>query len=72
METKMKTELTIVGTHCASCKALIEDVSSEIAGIISCTVDYRTGKTIIEHDPSVDWKTFDAAIAALGEYHVER
>jgi copper chaperone CopZ len=68
----MKTELLIKGTHCASCKALIEDVAKDTRGITSCTVDFATGKTVIEHDASVDWAAFDKEVAALGEYHVIR
>lgn len=68
----MKTTITIKGTHCESCKALIEDVCKEIPGIISCNVDYKTGKTIIEHDEELDWKKFKKEIESLGEYKVNK
>lgn len=67
----MKTKITIKGTHCASCKALIEDVCTEIAGIQSCSVDFKTGTTEIEHDENVDWAKFKKEVEALGEYKVE-
>lgn len=66
----MHTLLTISGTHCESCKALIEDVASETAGIRSCSVDYRTGEARVEHDESVDWDAFSREIAQLGSYAV--
>ena len=68
----MKTEVFIKGTHCASCKALIEDVAQDVPGIQSCSVDFKTGKTVIEHDESVDWAAFDRAIKTVGDYSLVR
>lgn len=67
----MKTTLTIKGTHCNSCKALIEDVCTEIPGIKSCTVDFKTGATEIEHEENVDWQKFKTEVELLGEYKIE-
>lgn len=67
----MKTTLIIKGTHCNACKALIEDVCSEINGIHSCTVDFSTGKTEIEHDENVDWEKLKKEVESVGEYKVE-
>lgn len=66
----MKTTLVIQGTHCTSCKALIEDISIETPGIRSCTVDFKTGMTEIEHDENVDWRKFKKEVEGLGEYKV--
>lgn len=68
----MHTTITIKGTHCPSCKALIEDVASETPGITSCVVDYATGKTEIEHDDTVDWNKFTNEVQSLGDYTVVR
>lgn len=65
-----KITLTITGTHCASCKALIEDVCKELPGVHSCTVDYTTGKTEIEHTEEFDMNKFAQEIEQLGEYKV--
>lgn len=67
----MKTIITIKGTHCESCKALIEDVCKEIPGIKSCSVDFKTGKTEIEHDERVDWERFKKEVESLGQYKVK-
>lgn len=67
----MKTILTIKGTHCNSCKILIEDVCKEIPGIQSCMVDFQTGKTEVEHDDNVDWNKFQKEIESLGQYKIE-
>lgn len=64
----MTTSISIKGTHCESCKALIEDIASEIPGISKCTVDFKTGATIIEHDDTIDWPKFQKEIATVGEY----
>jgi len=65
------TAINIKGTHCNSCKILIEDVCKEIKGATSCSVNFETGETKIEHDESFDWKAFKKEIEALGNYKVE-
>jgi len=67
----MKTVLTVKGTHCHACKMLIEEVCSEIPGVKSCVVDFKTGKTVIEHDAKLDAKVLKKEIEAVGEYQVE-
>ncbi len=66
----MKTTLTIQGTHCKACKMLIEDVCKDIPGVSACEVNYETGKTILDHDESLDWVSFKKEIEGLGTYTV--
>jgi len=66
----VKTTLTIQGTHCNACKMLIEDVCSEIKGVTSCTVNFQTGETAVEHDESFDWQAFKKEVESLGNYAV--
>ena len=66
----MKTTLTIKGMHCASCKAIIEDVCKEAKGVKNCTVDFKTGKAVIEYDGSLDVAALKKEIEALGTYTV--
>ena len=68
---RMKTVLMIKGTHCASCKALIEDVCRELPGVTGCTADFKTGKTLIEHDKELEMKRLKKDIESLGSYKVE-
>lgn len=68
----MKTTLTIKGTHCNACKALIEDVCAEIPGITSCNVDFKTGVTEVEHNENADWEKFQKEVEDLGAYKVEK
>ena len=62
--------ITIKGTHCHACKALIEEVCLERQGVQSCDVDFKTGKTTIEHDSSFDLASATAEIESLGEYKI--
>ena len=49
---------------------LIEDICSDIPGVKSCTVDFKTGKTVIEHDDKFDLKKIKQEIERAGEYKV--
>ncbi len=49
---------------------LIEDACSEISGVKSCTVDFKTGKTVIEHEGKLDMNKLKKEIEGLGEYKV--
>ena len=66
----MEKTIIIVGTHCAACKTLIEDVCREVAGVNFCLVDYQTGKTVINYVEPVDWSQFKSKVEALGKYQV--
>lgn len=66
----MKTTFAIKGMHCVSCKALIEDVASEIPGVVSCTVDVAAERADVEHDESFDAERMRKDIEALGDYRV--
>ncbi|MEK6809801.1 MAG: heavy metal-associated domain-containing protein [Nanoarchaeota archaeon] len=66
-----KTTLIVKGTHCNACKMLIEEICSEIAGVRSCSVDFKTGKTVIEHEGKLDLQKLKKEIEAVGEYKVE-
>jgi len=67
----METIFTIRGTHCHSCKALIEDVCLDHPGVQSCTVDFQTGKTSLEYEENMNLKALVKDIESFGEYHVE-
>jgi copper chaperone CopZ len=67
----MTTTITILGTHCASCKAVLEDVCKEVPGVTQCAVDFTTGETIIEHDESFDLEKLKREVALIGNYRVK-
>lgn len=62
------TKLAITGMHCASCKALIEDVCAEVPGVRSCTVDFEAGTASVEHDDSCNPDVLVTEIKNLGDY----
>lgn len=67
----MKTSITIRGTHCKACKVLIEDVCGDFKEITSCSVDFTTGKTDIEHTEQLNWENLKKEIESTGDYKVE-
>ena len=68
----MKTMLTVMGTHCHACKELIEEVCKEFSGVSACSVDFKTGKTTIEHEKPLDMKKLKKEIEALSsDYKVK-
>ena len=50
----MQTTVSIPGIHCASCAALIKDVSDEFPAITTIDVDVDTKKVTIDHDEGFD------------------
>ena len=66
----MKTTLTIKGTHCKACKMLIEDVCKDHKEVSTCTVNFETGKTEIEHNDSLDLESLKKEIKSVGNYKI--
>ncbi len=65
------TVIKIKGTHCNSCKLLIEDVCKDIKGVKLCNVDFHSGNTVIEHDENFDFNLFKKEVESLGQYTLE-
>ena len=66
----IKTTFTIKGTHCAACKALIEEVSKENPAVKDIAVDFKTGEAVLEHQDNLDWQELKKEIEGLGDYQV--
>lgn len=62
------TKLTIKGMHCASCKALIEDVCTDVPGVRSADVDFAAGAASVDHDDSLNPRVLVDEIKKLGDY----
>ncbi|OGJ56068.1 hypothetical protein A2706_01950 [Candidatus Peribacteria bacterium RIFCSPHIGHO2_01_FULL_51_35] len=68
----MKTTVRIPGIHCASCAALIKDVSSEFRSIQSIDVDLDQKTVTMDHDESFAMDAWKQEIEALNsDYRVE-
>ena len=63
----MTTTVSIPGIHCASCSALIKDVSSEFPAIKNIEVDIESKKVSLDHDGSFDMQKWTQEIEALDE-----
>lgn len=63
----MQTIVSIPGMHCASCAALIQDVSSEFPAIASVDVDLESKRVTVEHSDAFDLATWKEEIGALGD-----
>lgn len=61
----MQTTVSIPGIHCASCAALIKDVSSDFPSIESIDVDIDTKKVTLEHTDSFDMQKWTEEIETL-------
>src|SRR3989344_3624671 len=57
--------------HCASCKALIEDVVSDIVGVQNVMVNFVTEKMTVEYDETkVTVDDLKKAVASAGTYQL--
>lgn len=61
----MHTTVSIPGIHCASCAALIKDVSSEFPSIKTIHVDVDSKIVTLDHDDSFELQTWAQEIEAL-------
>ena len=63
----MQTIVSIPGIHCASCAALIKDISVEFPQIQKVDVDMSSKKVTIEHGDDFDFTKWKQEIEALGD-----
>lgn len=68
----METKIKIIGMHCASCKALLEDVARDVPGVTACTINAEQAVGTLEHDASFNFDTFVKEIATLNTYTIEK
>jgi copper chaperone CopZ len=61
------TKVSIPGIHCASCAALIKDVSSEFPAIKQTAVDIETKEVTLDHDEGFDMQKWTEEIESLDE-----
>ena len=63
----MRTTVSIPGIHCASCAALIKDVSTEFLSIQSIDVDTERKTVTLEHLDDFDLAKWSQEIESLDE-----
>ena len=63
----MQTTFSIPGMHCASCAALIKDVSGEFPEVTGADVDLTQKTFTLTHADDLDLTQWKTAIEELGE-----
>ena len=63
----MQTTVSIPGIHCASCSALVSDVSSEFPSVQNVDVDLQSKKVTINHSEDFDFQAWKQEIESLDE-----
>lgn len=66
----MQTTFTVQGMHCASCKHLIEDISSEIPGVESASLDENSKILTLTHSDPIDIESLKKEISSAGSYTI--
>jgi|TARA_Y100000310_G_C20686847_1_gene819560 cation transport ATPase len=64
----MRTILKIKGTHCSSCKILIEDICSDYNEINISNMDLKSEELTIEHDNNLNLSKLKEEIKSSGNY----
>lgn len=68
----MQTTVSIPGIHCASCAALITDVSGDFPSIQQVDVNIDTKQVTLEHDEEFDLRSWAKEVEALdAKYRVQ-
>ena len=63
----MQTTVSIPGIHCASCAAMIKDVSADFPQVKNVTVDTVTKNVTIQHSDDFDLSAWIKEIESLGD-----
>jgi copper chaperone CopZ len=66
----MQTTVSIPGIHCASCEALIKDVSGDFPTIRSVSVNLETKKVELEHSEDFDLSRWIEEVQLLGDKYI--
>lgn len=66
----MKTTVSIPGIHCASCEALIKDVSAEFPAVTNVTVNLESKKVELEHEDNFDLSKWIEEVQLLGDKYI--
>jgi copper chaperone CopZ len=68
----MQTTVSIPGMHCASCAALIKDISKDFPAIAKVEVDLERKTVTIDHRDDFDLPGWTAEVESLGEAYKVR
>lgn len=71
MKSMATTTFLVHGTHCSSCKTLIEMALQDLPGVTSAEVDLETEEVTIASEHPISQDTIRQEIEELGGYTVE-
>jgi Cu+-exporting ATPase len=60
---------TVTGMHCGSCGLLVDDALEETAGVHRAQTSVRTGRTVVDADPTVVEPATLLAVVETAGYH---
>ena len=67
----MKTDYAVAGMTCGHCAAHVTEEIQALTGVRGVTVDWESGRMVIESDEKIPFDAVVAAVAEAGDYTVE-
>ncbi len=66
----MQTTYTVSGMTCGRCAAHVTEELQELDGVTGVTVDWESGKTVVDSEQALPFDAVVAAVAEAGDYTV--
>ena len=66
----MKTDYAVAGMTCGHCASHVTEEIQTIKGVKSVSVDWESGRMVIESDEKIPFDAVTAAVAEAGAYTV--
>ena len=67
----MKTDYTVAGMTCGHCASHVTEEIQTIKGVKSVSVDWESGRMVIESDEKIPFDAVAEAVAEAGDYTVK-
>lgn len=70
-ETTMKTDYAVAGMTCGHCASHVTEEIQTIKGVTGISVDWESGRMVIESDEKIPFDAVVEAVAEAGDYTVK-
>ena len=67
----MKTDYAVAGMTCGHCASHVTEEIQAIAGVTGVSVDWESGRMVIESDEKIPFAAVVEAVAEAGDYTVK-
>lgn len=67
----MKTDYAVAGMTCGHCASHVTEEIQTIKGVKSVSVDWESGRMVIESDEKIPFEAVVKAVAEAGDYTVK-